>query len=333
MSGTVASHPFVLTTHVDDVPLDAVLRAHPRLPIPVAQAVLFRLCAALQHAHDHGVAHGDVTPANVRVDVDGNVHVNGFAIARDAEYQRVMRSLIGVTASEYSSPEQCLGRPTSFASDQYSVGAIGYELLTGRPPFVGPPMEVQRAHVNDLPCWPGFMRRECPTPLAATIMRMLVKEPNERWPTLRSVMASIARAFSGDAEGGLSALARLVRTTPFPRPTMTVTSPGDVPSRSVWRSDSAWSISSAPWPKRPLPVASLDVAPRLHRPVPGGGARGLTAEARAAMARGGRWSRRLAIAAGLLTAAVTVAGLELLAIAQGPNDRPTPPSIVSGAAR
>jgi len=333
MSGTVASHPFVLTTHVDDVPLDAVLRAHPRLPIPVAQAVLFRLCAALQHAHDHGVAHGDVTPANVRVDVDGNVHVNGFAIARDAEYQRVMRSLIGVTASEYSSPEQCLGRPTSFASDQYSVGAIGYELLTGRPPFVGPPMEVQRAHVSDLPCWPGFMRRECPTPLAATIMRMLVKEPNERWPTLRSVMASIARAFSGDAEGGLSALARLVRTTPFPRPTMTVTSPGDVPSRSVWRSDSAWSISSAPRPKRPLPVASLDIAPRLHRPVPGGGARRLMGEVRAAMVRGGRWSRRLAIAAGLLTAAVTVAGLELLAIAQGPNDRPTPPSSVSGAAR
>ena len=330
MIGTVASHPLFLTTHVDDVPLDAVLRAHPRLPISVAQAVLFRLCTALQYAHDHGVTHGDVTPANVRVDVGGNVHVNGFAIARDAEYQRVMRSLISVTASEYSSPEQCLGRPTSFASDQYSVGAIGYELVTGRPPFVGPPVEMQRAHVSDLPAWPGFTRRECPTPLAATIMRMLAKDPNERWPTLRSAMACIARTSSGDADGGQAALARLVRSTPFPGPAMTVSSSGHVPPRSVWRSITGLTIPSASGPKRPVPVASLEVAPRSHPPVSAGGARSLTAEIRAAMMRGGRWSRRLAIAAGLLTAAATVVGLELFAIAQRPNERPTPPGIVSG---
>jgi len=330
MSGTVASHPLFLTTHVDEVPLDAVLRAHPRLPIPVAQAVLFRLCAALQYAHDHGVTHGDVTPANVRVDVDGNVHVNGFAIARDAEYQRVMRTLMCVTASEYSSPEQCLGRPTSFASDQYSVGAIGYELLTGRPPFVGPPVEVQRAHVSDLPSWPGFTRRECPTPLAAAIMRMLAKEPAERWPTLRSAMACIARASSGDVDGGPTALARLVRLTPFPRPVMNVTSPGHVQPRSVWRSFTGLTIPSAPGPKRPVPVASLDVAPRSHPSVPGDAARRLAVEIRDAIARGGRWSRHLVIAAGLLTAVATVVGLELFAIAQRPNDRPTPPAIVSG---
>ena len=313
MIGTVASHPFFLTTRVDDVPLDAVLRAHRRLPIPVVQTVLFRLCGALQYAHDHGVAHGDVTPANVRVDVDGNVHMNGFAIARDAEYQRVMRTLISITASEYSSPEQCLGRPTSFASDQYSLGAIGYELLTGRPPFVGPPVEMQRAHVSDLPAWPGFTRRECPTALAATIMRMLEKEPNERWPTLRSAMACLARVSSGDADGSQAALARLVRSTPFPRPTMAVMSPGHVGPRSVWQSISGLTIPSTLRSNRPVPVASLDIAPRSNAPVPGGGARSRTAEILAAMARGGRWSRRLAIAAGLLTAAATVAVVELLA--------------------
>jgi eukaryotic-like serine/threonine-protein kinase len=313
MSGTVASHPSFLTTHVDDVPLDAVLRAHRRLPIPVVQTVLFRLCAALQQAHDHGVTHGDVTPANVRVDVDGNVHMNGFAVARDAEYQRVMRTMISVTASEYSSPEQCLGRPTSFASDQYSLGAIGYELLTGRPPFVGPPVEMQRAHVSDLPAWPGFARRECPTALAATIMRMLAKEPNERWPTLRSAIACLARVSSSDADGGQAALARLVRSTPFPGPTMTVMAPGHVPPRSVWQSISGWTIPSTPRPKRPVPVASLGVAPRSRPPVLGGDARRLTAEILAAVARGGRWSRRLAIAAGLLTTAATVALVELLA--------------------
>ena len=180
MSGTVASHPFLLTTHVDDVPLDAVLRAHPRLPIPVAQVLLSRLCAVLQYAHDQGVVHGDVTPGNVRIDVHGDVHVKGFGIACDTEYQRIMRTLVSAMVSEYTSPEERLGRPTTFAADQYAVGAIGYELLTGRPPFVGSPLEVERAHVNDLPAWPGFLRRECPTPLAAAVMRMLAKEPNER---------------------------------------------------------------------------------------------------------------------------------------------------------
>jgi serine/threonine protein kinase len=312
MSGTVASYPLVLTTHVDDVPLDAVLRAHPRLPIPVAQALLLRLCAALQYAHDHGVMHGDVAPANIRVDVHGDVHVKGFAIARDTEYQRIMRTLMSAMTSEYTSPEYCLGRPTSFASDQYAAGAVGYELLTGRPPFVGPPLEIERAHVHDLPAWPGFVRRECPTPLASTVMRMLAKEPNERWPTLRSAMASIARVSGGDADGSQAALARLVRSTPSTRPVMMVTSPGQNPGESGEPSIGELTISSAPRPKRPVPVASLRVAPRAHAPTHVGGATNLAAHIQAGLARGGRWSRRLAIAAGVLTAATTVALLELL---------------------
>jgi len=311
MSGTVASYPFFLTTHVDDVPVDAVLRAHPRLPIPVAQGLLLRLCAALQYAHDHGVMHGDVTPGNVRVDVRGDVHVKGFAIARDTEYQRIMRTLVSAMTSEYTSPEQCLGRPTSLASDQYAVGAIGYELVTGRPPFVGPPLEVERAHVNDLPAWPGFVRRECPTPLAATIMRMLAKEPNERWPTLRSAMASIVRASSGDVDRVQAALARLVRSTPSTETVMAV--PGRVPPELVASSGNELTISSTPRPKRPVPVASLGVAPRSRAPILAGGARNLAAEIRAAFTRGGGSSRRLTIAAGLLTVAITVALLALLA--------------------
>ena len=315
MSGTVASHPFFLTTHVDDVPLDDVLRAHPRLPIPVAQALLFRLCAVLRHAHDHGIVHGDVTSANVRVDVHGNVRVKGFAIARDTEYQRIRRTLVSVMTSDYTSPEQCLGRPTSFAADQYAAGAIGYELLTGRPPFVGPPLEVERAHVHDLPAWPGFVRRECPTPLAATVMRMLAKEPNERWPTLRSVMASIARMSCGDVDGAQAALSRLVRSTPSARPIVTVTVPSQVPSELVGPSLNELTISRPPRRKRPVPVASLGVAPRSHAPMLAEGAQNLVAEIRAAMVRGGSWSRWLAIAACVLSAATTVALLEILAIA------------------
>src|SRR4029453_16096358 len=100
--------------------------------------VLLELCTALQYAHDRGVAHGDVKPANILVDVHGNVHVTGFRIAKVVESAVAVRPAIASSTWEYLSPEQCLDQPTSFASDQYSVGAIGYEMVTGRPPFVGP---------------------------------------------------------------------------------------------------------------------------------------------------------------------------------------------------
>jgi hypothetical protein len=126
-------------------------------------------------------------------------------------------------------------------------------------------------------------------------------------------MASIARASCGDAEGAEAALARLVRSTPFARPVMTVTSPDQVPAPSVGTSFSELTVSSAPRPKRPVPVASLRVAPRSHAPMLVGGATNLAARVRAVVVRGGTWSRRVAIAAGLLTAATTIALLELLA--------------------
>jgi serine/threonine protein kinase len=298
MSGTFASHPpFFVIKQVDGVPLDAVLRAHPRLPIRVVQALLLQLCAGLQHAHDRSVLHGNVKPANILVDAQGNVHVTDFGIAKAAAYACVMRTATAIGVPEYMSPERCLGQPTSFASDQYSVGVIGYELLTGRPPFVGPPVEVQRAHVSELPPWPGFARRDCPTPLASAIMRMLAKAPNERWPALRNAMPFIEPAF---------------RTAP----------------RSAKRSVRVLPIPSAPRPNKPTPVASLDVAPRAHAP-PQPGARFLTTGICATVVSAGRWSRRLAIAAGLLTAATTVIWLELFALARKPTDSRAPARIGS----
>ena len=103
MSATVASHPllFVMKS-VDGATLDAVLRAHPRLPIPVVQTVLLELCAALQYAHDRGVPHGDVKPANILVDVHGNVHVTGFRIAKVVESTIALRAGIGSGACRCS---------------------------------------------------------------------------------------------------------------------------------------------------------------------------------------------------------------------------------------
>jgi serine/threonine protein kinase len=330
MSGTVASHPpFFVMKQVDGVPLDAVIRAHPRLPIRVVQALLLQLCAGLQHAHDRSVVHGNVKPANILVDARGNLHVTDFGIATAAEYARVMRTAMAIGVPEYMSPEQCLGQPTSVASDQYSVGAIGYELLAARPPFVGPPVEVQRAHLSDLPPWVGFARRDCPTPLAAAVMRMLAKEPNERWPALRNATPFITRVRRPNVADARSALARLVRFTPSVQSTITMTPPGHPAQRAVRRSTRVLPIPGGPRPSKPVPVASLNVAPRSHTPAFDAGARFRTTGLREHVASTGGWSRRLAIAAGLLAAATTVVWLELIALGRRPNDIRTPAGIVS----
>ena len=330
MSATVASHPlFFVMKSVAGAPLDALLRAHPRLPIPVVQTVLLELCAALQYAHDRGVPHGDVKPANVLVDVHGDVHVTGFRIAKVVEPAAAVRTGIASGTWEYMSPEQCLDQPTSVAADQYAVGAIGYEMVTGRPPFVGPPLEVQRAHRSEPPAWLSFARRDCPTPLAAAVMRMLAKEPNERWPALRIAMPFIARVPRTDVDAGRSALAQLVQSTPSVQTTVAITAHGQTTRPATRRRARVLPIPGAARPDRPLPVAWLHVAPRSNRPPHGAGARAFGTGIRVTVASAGRWTRRVAIAAGLLAAATTAVWLELAAIARRPNDIRMPPRIVS----
>jgi len=330
MSATAASHPlFFVMKCVDGVPLDAMLRAHPRLPIPVVRTVLLQLCAALQYAHDRGVAHCDVKPANILVDVHGNVHVTGFRVAKVADSARATKT--GTTSGtwEYMSPERWLDQPASYASDQYSVGIIGYELLTARPPFVGPPVEVQRAHRSEPPAWVNFVRRDCPTALAAAVMRMLAKEPNERWPALRNAIAFIARAPRTDEDAGRSTLAHLVRFTPSVRPTVAMTPPRQTTRRPARRSARVLPIPGAITAIRPVPIAWLDLAPRSQTPALAAGVRALGTEIRATVAGAGRWSRRFVIAAGLLAAATTVVWLELVAIGQRPRDAHTPSRTVT----
>jgi eukaryotic-like serine/threonine-protein kinase len=332
MSATVASYPLGLVMKsVDGATLDAVLRAHPRLPIPVVQTVLLEVCAALQYAHDRGVAHGDVKPANILVDVHGNVHVTGFRIANVIESRAASRAVIASGTWEYMSPEQCLDQPTSFASDQYSVGAIGYEMVSGHPPFVGPPVEVQRAHRSEPPPWVSFARRDCPTSLAASVMRMLAKEPDKRWPALRSAMPSIARVPRTDTDAGRSALAQLVQSTPSVQTTVTVTL-GQTAQPATRRRTRVLPIPAAAGPDRPLPVAWLHVAPRSSKPARGAGVRAFGTGIRVTVASAGRWARRVAIAAGLLAAATTAVWLELVAIGRRPNDVRMPPRIVSAPA-
>ena len=196
---------------IEGASLEQVARKYAPLPIPITQHLLLQLGGALQYAHDEGVVHRDVKPPNVLIDRRGNALVTDFGIAKAADVPALTRtgSVIGTPA--YMSPEQVTGDSCTDSSDQYSLGVVAYELLTGQPPFVGGLMELQWAHVKTEPASLLTLRPDCPPALAAAVMRMLAKAPADRFPSLAHALPSFAEGLVRGDESPRIELAELVR--------------------------------------------------------------------------------------------------------------------------
>jgi serine/threonine-protein kinase len=250
---------------VEGASLEQLLRKYAPLPLSVAQHVLVQLAGALQYAHDEGVVHRDVKPANVLLDRRGSVLVTDFGIAKATESPNLTRtgSVIGTPA--YMSPEQCMGNEQTHASDQYALGVVAYELIAGRPPFVGPAVELQWAHVKTEPPPLLAARPDCPPALADAVMRMLAKEPASRWPSLQDVVpAFAARLVPGD-DSARAKLAEMIRVVaPVRTDSMAVTPASPIPSSRA--ATPARTPAATPAPPRPAPVASVEIA-RLTSPL------------------------------------------------------------------
>src|SRR5829696_3770221 len=137
---------FLVLKFVEGRSLESILEASGPLPIPIARALLHQVGQALAYAHRRGVVHRDVKPANILVDVDGNAIVTDFGIAKVAESTSQTQTGTIVGTPVYISPEQCFAETASGLSDQYSLGVVAFEMLTGRPPFTGTGFVIMRAH-------------------------------------------------------------------------------------------------------------------------------------------------------------------------------------------
>src|SRR5438874_199284 len=174
--------------------LDAVIRDVGPLPLPMVQAILAQVSDALGYAHRHGVIHRDVKSANIMLDEDGWAVVTDFGIAKVVQAEGLTLTGVTVGTPTYMSPEQCDMREVTGASDQYSLGVVAYEMLTGQLPFKGDStMSVMYAHFNQPPRPVTELRPDCPPNLGAGVMRMLEKEPSRRWPSMDDVVAVCGR--------------------------------------------------------------------------------------------------------------------------------------------
>jgi serine/threonine-protein kinase len=183
---------FFVMKFVEGRPLDSIIVKEAPLPTDMVRHIVSQVAEALGYAHKRGVIHRDIKPANIMISTDGHPVLTDFGIAKVADKQGLTMTGATIGTPTYMSPEQCNALPLTGASDQYSLGVMAYEMLSGRPPFDSDSvMTIMFKHVNE-PVQPVMERvRECPPDLAAAIDRMLAKDPADRFPTMEDVARAI----------------------------------------------------------------------------------------------------------------------------------------------
>jgi serine/threonine protein kinase len=183
---------FFVMKYVQGRPLDGIIRELGALPIPMVQAILGQVASAFGYAHRHGVIHRDIKPANILIDDEGWAVVTDFGIAKVSDSKGLTMTGLSVGTPTYMSPEQVAGDGVTPASDQYALGVLAYEMLTGKPPFQGAnSMAMMYAHVHHPPPPLDVARPDCPETLRDAVMRMLAKDPEERWPSVEDAIVAI----------------------------------------------------------------------------------------------------------------------------------------------
>lgn len=169
--------------YVDGETLTELLKQERRLPWREVIAMSLQMCAALKAAHDAGIIHRDLKPSNLLISADRTVKLSDFGVAQVFAASRltVTGGIIGT--AEFMSPEQAQGKRASRRSDLYSLGAVMYVMLTGRPPFSGESaIEVLKKHQFGQFDRPRNFVPELPSWLDELVCQLLEKDPEKRPP-------------------------------------------------------------------------------------------------------------------------------------------------------
>jgi eukaryotic-like serine/threonine-protein kinase len=182
--------PYIVMEYVDGETLADLVRRTGPLPPDRAVDLLLQVCAGLQHAHAAGLVHRDIKPQNLLVRSDGTVKIADFGIARTLQATQLTQIGTVLGTAAYLAPEQAAGEQVTAAADIYSLGAVGYELLSGRTPY-------EFASLTDL----ALQQREPPArppgaspELASVILRCLAFNPDDRPHSAAALAHELAQA-------------------------------------------------------------------------------------------------------------------------------------------
>ena len=184
------SVPYIVMELVEGHTLREILRQGRALEPAKAFEYTIGVLEALSSSHKHYIVHRDIKPANVMITPAGAVKVMDFGIARavsDTSATMTQTAAVIGTA-QYLSPEQARGEPVDARSDIYSAGCLLYELLTGRPPFLGDsPVSVAYQHVREMPIPPSQLDADITPEMDAITMKALAKSPDDRYQSAKAM--------------------------------------------------------------------------------------------------------------------------------------------------
>ncbi|MGF1645669.1 MAG: Stk1 family PASTA domain-containing Ser/Thr kinase [Kineosporiaceae bacterium] len=200
--------PFIVMEYLQGRTLKEVLAEHERLNVEDSLRVTAGVLDALQYSHRNGIVHRDIKPANVMVTDAGEIKVMDFGIAR--AITDTGATMTGTNAvlgtAQYLSPEQAKGETVDNRSDLYSTACLLFELLTGRPPFVGDsPVSLAYQHVGEQPQPPSALVPDLPPDLDRVVMRGLTKDRTQRYQSAEDFIADLDRVATGVPVGGADA--------------------------------------------------------------------------------------------------------------------------------
>ncbi|HYK82348.1 MAG TPA: protein kinase [Gemmatimonadales bacterium] len=184
---------YFVMKYIAGTSLEDVLERKQPLAVPDIQRILWEAACALGHAHQRGVVHRDVKPANIMFDHDGRVMLTDFGISK------ALQAATGFTATgmiigtpHYMAPEQAKGQPVDGRADQYSLGIVGFRMITAELPFSGDSVHtILYKHIFEEAPAASSKRADAPAFLSAAISRAMSKDPALRFPTMEDFATAV----------------------------------------------------------------------------------------------------------------------------------------------
>ena len=192
--GQEQDQPYMVTELMSGGDVEGLIDAAPdhRLALEQAINIAVETCRGLEFAHGRGIVHRDLKPGNVWLTDNGTAKIGDFGLAVSLDRSRLTTEGMMIGTVSYMPPEQAMGGDVTPQSDLYSLGAMLYEMVTGRPPFLGDDaVAIIGQHINTPPVSPTWHNAQCPRPLEALILRLLAKNPSERPESATDVLSAL----------------------------------------------------------------------------------------------------------------------------------------------